>query len=220
MITIVTRTKTVDWFNSLKHNVRELTTMFSFANLFVLRWKIYVVSVFGSARRWRRCRRRCRCVLSCCAKCRVRTEWLWTRPTSNQPSSLPASHPTSQPANQPASQSTSVALVPSRTIKRASTSSSATLPHAHFSFCCCGCGCDCCCVAVVAFRLAFSVALWKAARRATPAPAAAAAEATRCGLTSNPSPLFSRIRRSSSPPTPPQSYWQLNYFSAWQTKAS
>lgn len=104
MITIVTRTKTVDWFNSLKHNVRELTTMFSFANLFVLRWKIYVVSVFGSARRWRRCRRRCRCVLSCCAKCRVRTEWLWTRPTSNQPSSLPASHPTSQPAGQPVDQ--------------------------------------------------------------------------------------------------------------------
>lgn len=115
-----------------------------------------------------------------------------------------ACQPAIQPANQPASQSTSVALVPSRTIKRASTSSSATLPHAHFSFCCCGCGCDCCCVAVVAFRLAFSVALWKAARRATPAPAAA--EATRCGLTSNPSPLFSRIRRSSSSPTPPQSY--------------
>lgn len=139
--------------------------------------------------------------------------------SAKQPASLPASHPTSQPANQPASQSTSVALVPSRTIKRASTSSSATLPHAHFSFCCCGCGCDCCCVAVVAFRLAFSVALWKAARRATAAPAPAAAEATRCGLTSNPSPLFSRIRRSSSSPTPPQSYWQLNYFSAWQTKA-
>lgn len=43
------------------------------------------------------------------------------RAVSQAKPSQPASQPTSQPANQPASTSTSVALVPSRTMKRCAT---------------------------------------------------------------------------------------------------
>lgn len=165
-------------------------------------------------RRWRRRRRRCRCVV---LLCEVQSSYWMALDQANKQSGQ-----ASKLANQLVNQ-----CCPRAEPNNRASNSSATLSHAHIDCCCC--------CRLWVFRFAFSVALWKAARRATPAAAWERAcgnaatkpkPATSHGATAPGSRLLAPgsyiiVRHwadRTAPFQPILTHWQLNYFSARQTK--